>query len=57
MTASGNDQTHADDAQGDPRHWWRRIQWIDVVLVILGVIVLLMMTFELWLPHNPIGPE
>lgn len=57
MTESPNDQTRADDGQRDPQQWWRRIQWIDVVLVILGVIVLLMMTFELWLPHNPIGLE
>jgi hypothetical protein len=30
---------------------------IDVVLVMLGVIILLMMTFELWLPHHPAGLE
>jgi hypothetical protein len=35
--------------------WWRRIQWIDVVLVILGVAFLLYLTMEVWLPHY--GPE
>ena len=35
--------------------WWRRIQWIDFVLVIIGVLVLLMITMEFWLPH--FGPE
>ncbi len=57
MTPSGNDGTRAADSIEDIRPWWRRIQWIDVVFVILGVIILLMMTFELWLPHNPLGPE
>jgi hypothetical protein len=37
------------------RRWWQRIQWIDVVLVVIGVIVLLMLTMELWMPH--FGPE
>ncbi len=31
--------------------WWRRVQWIDVVLVIIGVMVLLMITMEMWMPH------
>jgi hypothetical protein len=57
MTASENDLIRENDVQRDPRSWWRRIQWIDVVLVILGVIVLLMLTFELWLPHHPFGVE
>lgn len=35
--------------------WWKRIQWIDVVLVVLGVVILLILTSELWLPHY--GPE
>ena len=35
--------------------WWRRIQWIDVVLVIAAVLVLLVMTMEWWLPHY--GPR
>ena len=35
--------------------WWRRVQWIDVVLVVIGVVLLLMMTMELWTPH--VGPE
>ena len=33
-----------------PRPWWKRIQWIDVVLVVLCVVVLLFFTMELW-PH------
>jgi hypothetical protein len=33
------------------RRWWRRIQWSDVVLVVVAVAVLLMLTMELWLPH------
>ncbi len=37
------------------RRWWKRIQWTDVVLVILAVVVLLYLTAELWLPH--FGPE
>lgn len=52
MTRSGNDRTRAADLQRDPRSFWRRIQWIDVVLVIVGVIILLMLTAELWLPHQ-----
>ena len=35
--------------------WWRRIQWIDVLLVLVGVMILLMLTMEIWLPHN--GPN
>ncbi len=35
----------------ETRRWWQRIQWIDVVLVVIGVLLLLMMTMELWLPH------
>ena len=34
-----------------PTRWWRRIQWIDVALVVLGVVILLFLTMELWLPH------
>jgi hypothetical protein len=30
------------------RRWWRRIQWIDVVL---AVVVLLFLTAEMWMPH------
>jgi hypothetical protein len=30
-------------------------QWTDVVLVTVGVVVLLMLTMELWVPH--FGPE
>lgn len=37
------------------RRWWQRIQWIDLVLVVIAVIVLLFITAELWLPH--FGPE
>jgi hypothetical protein len=37
------------------QHWWRRIQWIDIVLVIIAVVILLVLTMELWLPHY--GPE
>lgn len=33
------------------RPWWRRIQWIDVVLVVVAVVILLVLTMELWLPH------
>jgi hypothetical protein len=34
-----------------PQPWWRRIQWIDVVLVIIGVVIVMTITMELWLPH------
>lgn len=37
------------------RRWWKRIQWVDVVLVVIAVVVLLFITAELWLPH--FGPE
>ena len=33
------------------RRWWRRVQWIDVVLIVIGVMLLLMMTMEVWMPH------
>ena len=33
------------------RRWWQRIQWIDVVLVVIAVVVLLFLTAELWMPH------
>ncbi len=40
----------------DPeRSWWRRIQWIDVLLVIIAVMILLVLTMEAWLPHY--GPR
>lgn len=35
--------------------WWRRVQWFDVLLVIVAVMVLLALTMEWWLPHY--GPE
>jgi hypothetical protein len=35
--------------------WWQRIQWIDIVLIIIGVMVLLAVTAEWWLPHY--GPQ
>ena len=34
-----------------PKAWWRHIQWIDVALVVLGVVILLYLTMEFWLPH------
>ncbi len=37
------------------RRWWKRIQWIDVVLVVIAVVLLLYLTAELWMPH--IGRE
>ena len=55
MRPTVNDARGADAPQDNPEPWWRRIQWFDVLLVILGVIVLLMLTFELWMPHNPLG--
>ena len=57
MKRTANDARRADDPQLDSGPWWRRIQWFDVLLVILGVIILLMLTFELWMPHNPLGRE
>ena len=33
------------------RPWWRRVQWVDVLLVIIGVLLLLMVTMEWSLPH------
>ena len=38
------------------RPWWRRIQWIDV-LVVFAVMVLLILTAELWLPHYLFGTQ
>jgi hypothetical protein len=35
--------------------WWRQIQWIDAVLVIVGVTILLYLTMEIWLPHHGRG--
>lgn len=35
----------------ETHHWWQRIQWIDVLLVVIGVLLLVMMTMEWWLPH------
>ena len=35
--------------------WWQRIQWIDVVLLVIAVVVLLFLTAELWMPH--LGPK
>jgi len=37
------------------RPLWRRVQWIDIVLVVVAVVVLLVLTAELWMPHY--GPE
>ena len=34
-----------------PNSWWRRIQWSDVVFVVLGIVFLLALTMEIWLPH------
>jgi hypothetical protein len=39
----------------ETRRWWQRIQWIDVVLVVIGVFLLIVITMEWWLPH--FGPE
>ena len=33
------------------KSWWKRIEWIDVVLVVFLVVVLLFLTSEMWLPH------
>ncbi len=41
-----------DTPVSEPRpRWWRHIEWIDVVFVIIAVMILLMLTMELWLPH------
>jgi hypothetical protein len=37
------------------RAWWHGIQWTDVVFIVLGVVLLLILKMELWLPHY--GPE
>ncbi|MGE3277615.1 MAG: hypothetical protein AB7O67_21070 [Vicinamibacterales bacterium] len=29
----------------------RRFEWIDVVVAVLGLLLLLLLTMELWLPH------
>ena len=55
MTRTREDRTRAVDEQPDQRRWWRRIQWIDIVLIIAGVMILLMLTAELWLPHQAGG--
>ena len=39
----------------EPKRWWKRIQWIDFVLLVLVVVLVLYFTMELWLPHS--GPE
>jgi hypothetical protein len=31
--------------------WWDRIEWVDVVLLAIAVIVLLSLTMDIWLPH------
>lgn len=28
------------------------VEWVDVVFVLLGVVILLVMTMEVWLPHH-----
>lgn len=38
-----------------PQRWWKRIQWIDVVLIVIVVVLVLYFTMEMWLPHS--GPE
>ena len=38
-----------------PERWWNRIQWIDVVLLVVVVVLVLYFTMEMWLPHS--GPE
>ena len=35
--------------------WSQRIQWTDIVLVVTIVVVLLVLTMEIWLPHG--GPD
>lgn len=37
--------------------WWRQIQWFDVVLVLFAVLLLLILTAELWLPHASVPWE
>jgi hypothetical protein len=37
------------------KRWSQRIQWTDIVLVVIVVAVLLLLTMEIWLPH--IGPD
>ena len=37
------------------KSWWKRIEWIDVVVIVLVVVALLFITSELWLPHY--GPR
>ena len=43
-----------DDAVEKPmsgEHFWQRIEWTDVVLVIVALVLLLLLTAEFWLPH------
>jgi len=57
MTLPANEKTSEGDLQRDPPPWWRRVQWFDVLLVIIGVVILLMLTMELWLPHYAVRLE
>jgi uncharacterized membrane protein YeiB len=43
--------------ENEPQRWWQRIEWSDVLLVVIAVAVLLVLTAEAWLPHYPFGPE
>ena len=44
-----------DGLDGRPVHWWQRIEWIDVVLIAIVLLIILILTSEIWLPHY--GPE
>jgi hypothetical protein len=37
------------------RRWWQRIELSDVVFVLLVLLVCLLITLELWVPHY--GPD
>jgi hypothetical protein len=49
--------TAAASPPNQQRPWWKRIEWIDVVVVLLAIAIILAVTAELWLPHYPVGPE
>ena len=57
MTVAARDVKIAEEfgfGKGDAMQSPRRlsVEWIDVVFVVLGVVILLVMTMELWLPHR-----
>lgn len=55
MRSDGLEMRRDAAVNDEPKRWWKRIQWIDFVLLLLVVVLVLYFTMELWLPHW--GPE